>query len=73
MQTGIQPKLTYTLNVNEIQPILTYTMKWKTTILCMCNDLGMCDAAVDLTGFRSQRSDVLFSSSFLRFRVSFSP
>ena len=49
MQTGIQPKLTYTLNANKIQPILTYTMKWKTTILSMCNGLGVCDAAVDLT------------------------
>ena len=32
-----------------IQPILTYTTKWKATILCMCHDPGMCDAAVDLT------------------------
>ena len=50
MQTRIQPKLTYPMNANEIQPILlTYTTKWKAIILCMCHDLRMCDAAVDLT------------------------
>ena len=49
MQTRIQPKLTYTMNANEIQPILTYTTKWKTTILCMCHGPGMCGATVDLT------------------------
>ena len=27
MQTGIQPKLTYTMNANEIQHIQTYTTK----------------------------------------------
>ena len=34
MQTGIQPKLTNIMNVNEIQPILTYSSNI-CTFLCI--------------------------------------